>query len=185
MAVGDGQNRCAECGTELSAGARFCRNCGRSVSEAVAAPPASGIAPSDPLGAAAPSPGTEQTTSIPVVPPRSNFRSRPHRRACRQRKVASPLRTRSGPQRRVLVLSRRRPFRWCLRASNFRSRPHRRACRQRKVASPLRTRSGPQRRVLVLSRRRSFRWCLRASNFRSRPHRRECRQRKMASGIPI
>jgi zinc-ribbon domain len=77
MAVGDGQQHCAECGTELSTGARFCRNCGRGVSAAVESPPAGGAANSNPLQDAEPSPGTEKTTFIPVVPPREQLQEPP------------------------------------------------------------------------------------------------------------
>ena len=70
MAVGDGPSHCDGCGLELNPGARFCRNCGHSVSTAVNSPSPGGVAtatlpPDVETGPAA----DEKTTSNPVVSP--------------------------------------------------------------------------------------------------------------------
>ena len=69
MAVGDRPNLCDGCGVELNPGARFCRNCGRTVSLAVDSPSPGGVAPSTPMQGVETSPAAEKTTSTSVASP--------------------------------------------------------------------------------------------------------------------
>jgi hypothetical protein len=68
MAVGDEQKRCDGCGIELNPGAKFCKNCGRSVSTAEDSPPPSDVTASTPIQHLEPSPPVEKTTPVQVVP---------------------------------------------------------------------------------------------------------------------
>ncbi len=67
MAVGDEQKRCDGCGIELNPGAKFCKNCGRSVSTAADSPSPGGVTTSAPVQVVETSPDAEATTPLPVV----------------------------------------------------------------------------------------------------------------------
>jgi hypothetical protein len=69
MAVGDGSHPCEGCGIELKPEARFCRNCGRSVSTPMDAPSSGSDVTSSTTPVVETSPAAEKTTTIPVVPP--------------------------------------------------------------------------------------------------------------------